>query len=256
MSNSAGESRCILVPIDLYGVNRRTLELLVQIARQLDRSLLGLLLEDTRLQRVAELPFTTEISLESGRERSLLRDHLSQRHSKVTADTQRILNELAERDKIQLHYEDAAGARWHTALERDGQLDIFFPARRRWQIATRGHGRPDSAALRIGLVLAQTEQDQRVLDAAGLILKAGLGGDVYVLSDRAPPPGQLQPLYQPNTRVGIQSNLSCHPATVIHLIRQSPYDLLLLPRDCLQGISPESLDTALDKSGAQVLVIN
>ena len=166
------------------------------------------------------------------------------------------IRDRAEKDKIQLHYEDAAGARWHTALERNGQLDIFFPARRRWQIASRGHGRPDSAALRIGLMLAHTDQDQRVLEAAGLILKAGLGGDVYVLTDRTPPPGQLQALYQPNTRVGIQSNLSCHPATVTGLIRQSPYDLLLLPRDCLQGISPESLDAALDKSGAQVLVIN
>ena len=256
MNNSAGESRCILVPIDLHGVNRGTLELLVHIARQLDRSLLGLLLEDTRLQRVAELPFTTEISLDSGRERSLLRDHLSQRHSKVTADTQRTLSELAEKDKIQLRYEDAAGARWHTALERDGQLDIFFPARRRWQIATRGHGKRDSSPLRLGLLLAHTDQDQRVLEAAGLILRAGLGGDVYVLSDRTPPPGQLRALYLPHTRVGIQSNLSCHPATVTSLIRQSPYDLLLLPRDCLQGISPESLDTALDKSGAQVLIIN
>ena len=79
----ANQGKVILVPIDLYGINRRNLETLVRIARQLDRGLLGLLLDDTRLRRVADLPFTTEITLGSGRERSLLRDHLTQRLSDV-----------------------------------------------------------------------------------------------------------------------------------------------------------------------------
>ena len=63
--------RSILVPIDLQGIGRDTLETLVRIARLLDRGLLGLLLEDIRLQQVADLPFTTEITLIGGRERSL-----------------------------------------------------------------------------------------------------------------------------------------------------------------------------------------
>ena len=46
----ADASRLIIVPIDLHGINRHTLEILVRIAHQLDRSLLGLLLEDIRLQ--------------------------------------------------------------------------------------------------------------------------------------------------------------------------------------------------------------
>ena len=256
MTNDVVEQRRILIPIDLHGVNRSTLETLVSIARQLNRGVLGLLLEDTRLQRVADLPFTTEITLSTGRERSLLRDHLSQRHSLVTADTQRILNELAERDRVQLSYEQAVGTRWHTALERDGHLDIFFPARRRWHIASHSQGNSGGSNLRIGLVLANTEQDQRALDAAGMIQQAGLGGDVYVLSQRAPAPHQLQALYRPHSRVSVQSNLPCSPETITGLIRHSPYDLLLLPHDCLIGIAPDQLDAALDKSGAQILVIN
>lgn len=261
MKNDVADQRRILIPIDLHGVNRGTLEILVRIARQLNRGLLGLLLEDTRLQRVADLPFTTEITLTSGRERSLLRDHLSQRHSRVTADTQRALSELALRNEVQLSYEEAAGARWHTALERDDQLDIFFPARRLWHVPSQS--RPGQlppglggANLRIGLVLARTGQDQAALDTAGMIQQAGLGGDVYVLTEWSPAPHQLQTLYRPHCRVSVQSNLHCSPEMIIRLVRQSPYDLLLLPHDCLLGIPAEQLDAALDKSGAQVLVIN
>jgi hypothetical protein len=40
------------------------------------------------------------------------------------------------------------------------------------------------------------------------------------------------------------------------LIRESPYDLLLLPGDCIRGIAPALLETALDRSAGQVLIIN
>ena len=59
MTSEPARRRTILVPIDLHGINRGTLETLVRIARQLDQGLLGLLLEDIRLQQVADLPFTT-----------------------------------------------------------------------------------------------------------------------------------------------------------------------------------------------------
>ena len=68
--NESGLRRCILLPIDLHGINRNTLETVVRIASLLDRKVLGLLLEDMRLQQVADLPFTTEITLDSGREKS------------------------------------------------------------------------------------------------------------------------------------------------------------------------------------------
>ena len=54
----------------------------------------------------------------------------------------------------------------------------------------------------------------------------------------------------------LHPNFSCDAAAVEALLRQSPYDLLLLPRECLQDIAPEALEAALDKSGGQVLVIN
>jgi len=249
------DRRRILIPIDLHGIHREALETLVRIARQLDRDLIGLLLEDMRLQQVAELPFTTEITLSGARERSLLRDHLSQRHSMVTADARRLLNELAERDRVRLSFEYAVGHRLHSALEREEALDIFFPARQRWHvIAARRIRGP--AIRRLGIMLCQGERDERVLATAHTLLEAGLVGDVYVTSRRPPQLEQLEPLYRPGSRICIQSNLEAGPAAVTRLIRQSPYDLLLLPREALQDIPAEELDTALEKSGGQVLVIN
>ena len=246
--------RAILVPIDLHGINRGALETLVRIARQMDRALLGLLLEDIRLQRVADLPFTTEITLSGGRERSLLRDHLSQRQSQVSNATRRLLHELAERDRIPLHFEEAAGTRWHTALEKEGELDIFFPARQRWH--THGTARGQFPIRRLGILLTGSELDQRVLDAASLLLRAGLVGDSYILCRQPPLPEQLHTLYQQGHQVRIQSRIHAAPAEVARLIQQSAYDLLLLNRESLRGIPVEVLDAALEKSGSQVLVVN
>lgn len=248
--------RRILIPIDLHGIHREALETLVRIARQLDRDLLGLLLEDIRLQRVAELPFTTEITLTGARERSLQRDHLSQRHSLVITDARRLLNELADRDRVRLSFEYAAGHRLHSALEREEEMDIYFPARQRWHVVAARRLRSGPPIRRLGLVLAQGERDALIIATAHALLEAGLVGDVYVLSPRPPSPEQLQPLYRPGCRVCVQSNFELNPAGMTRLIRLSPYDLLLLPRECLGEVKAEALDDALEKSGGQVLVIN
>jgi hypothetical protein len=255
-SELSGRRRCILVPIDLYGINPATLETLVRIARQLDRTLLGLLLEDVRLQQVADLPFTTEITLSSGQERSLLRDHLSQRYNLVSADTRRLLNELAERNRVQLTFENAAGQRLHTALERKGQLDIFFPARQRWRLLEARWPLRGAPIRRLGVLLPHGGQNQQAVETARLLLDAGLVGDVYLLTDSPPASQQLRALYRPGHRICVRSNLNSGPAELTALIHHSPYDLLLLSREALAGIAPETLDVALEKSGGQVLVIN
>lgn len=247
-------SRTILVPIDMHGINRRTLEMLVCIARQLDRGLLGLLLEDLKLQQVADLPFTTEITLSGGRERNLEREQLVLRHSQVSDATRRLLNELADRERVAVSFEHAAGGRWHTALERDATVDIFFPAQHQWR--TLGAKLPRGDIKRLGVLLSHTELDKKILGVAAALLRAGLVGDAYILCSRAPLPEQLHALYQQGHQVRVQANVQATPAAVTRLVQQSPYDLLLLSRQSLKGIPPGLLDASLDKSGSQILVVN
>lgn len=244
------------MPIDLHGISPNTLDTLVAIARLLDRGLLGLLLEDLRLQQVADLPFSTEITLYDGSERNLLRAHLSQRHSHVSADTRRLLNELATRNRVELSFESGSGSRLHSTLDREGNQAIFFPARLRWQTAASGSQRTRRPVRRLGIVLARTVQDQDILDSAQLLQQADLVAELYVMSVGPLDRNQLNKLYRPGSRICVQANLNCDPATITQLIRQSAYDLLLLPGDCLKGISTQALETALDKAGGQVLVIN
>ena len=256
MATEGPSPRKILVPIDFYGVSRASLETLVSIARQLDRGVLGLLLDDLRLQHVADLPFTTEIVLHGGEERSLLREQLSRRHSLVSTDSGRLLKELASRDQVDLVLEHVAGNRLHAALAHDVGLDIFFPARQRWQQLSARPAPQSKAIARLGLVLARTSQDDAVVETARMLQKSGLVGETYVISTGALDRKLLDSLYQPGGRICVQANLHRDPATIGKLVRQSPYDLLLLPRDCLQGIAPEALEAALDKASGQVLVIN
>ena len=245
----------ILVPIDLHGISRNTLETVVRIAQLLDRGLLGLLLEDLRLQRVADLPFTTEITLSGASERSLLRDHLSMRHSQVGSDTRKLLHELTQRERVPLSFEDASGSRWHTALQRNGHQDIFFPARPRWQTPERERLKATQYIKRLGIVLADPVMNSRLLDTAAILLRSGLVGDSYILCEKAPLPEQLQRLYQQGHQVRIQSHVACDTQGIIALLQHSPYDLLLLTQDCVRNIPPELLDAALEKSGSQILVV-
>ena len=248
------EARTILLPIDLHGIDRSTLETLVRIARQMNSSLLGLLLDDARLQRVADLPFTTEITLGGGQERSLMPDQLIRRRSQVGAATRRLLHELAERDRVAVSFQEAAGDRWHTALEWEGGSDIFFPCRQLWRPS--GAGVSAAAIKRLGVLLSDTDRDHKLVGVAARLLAAGLVADTYVLCARAPLPEQLHELYRPGHQVRIQANVRVTPSTVTRLIQDSPYDLLLLGRDSLRGIPPGLLDASIDKTGSQVLVVN
>lgn len=254
--NSEGHRRSILVPIDLYGVNLAALETLVRIARQLDRKLLGLLLEDIRLQQVADLPFTTEISISNAQEKSLLRDHLSQRHSLISTQTRRRLNELASSNQVELSFEDAAGARLPTVLERAGHLDIFLPARQRWHASPpRVPGRQNPIR-RLGVVLGETPVNSTVIDTAAALVQADLAGDVYLLVKNSPLPEQLHALYRLGHQVRLQLDFTPTPQNLTALILRSPYDLLLLPREVLRDIPQAELEAALDRAGGQVLIIN
>jgi hypothetical protein len=232
------------------------LETIVRIARQLDRNLLGLLIEDIRLLKIADLPFTTEISLNSGEERNLLRDHLSQHQSLISAETRRQLADLAARNRVEISFENAAGEPWTTVLERDGKRDIFLAARKRWVAQPPGHSRKASIVRRLGVVLANDVTDARIMSTAASLSKANLVGDIYILSKQPPLQQALVDLYRPGHQLKLQANFSCRAEELVTLIKQSPYDLLLLPGHCLQDIPSTELEAALDKTSGQVLVIN
>ena len=246
----------ILVPIDYHGINPATLETLVLIARLLNRRLLGLILENPRLQRVAELPFTTEILLSSGVERSLERDHLSRHHSQVAEDTRRRLLALAQQASIELDFEDDQGERWHAALSRNGESDIFIPPRRRWQTPPSPGKARYPVVQRLGLLLGGGPMDRRLVATVLALEEAGLVASVYVLSPGRPDPELCSPLLRGRARCHLQSGAPTDAAGLANLIRHSPYDLLIIARDQLAALPEATLDRALEEAGGQVMVVS
>ncbi len=245
----------IIVPIDAHGVNRVTLETLVRLARHLDRSLLGLLLADPRLQRVAALPFATEISLESGYERGLGKRYLEE-DDRTADQTRRWLDELASRDRVALQFERAAGERLQSALSRDGNLDIFIPARPRWQLVNARYLPRKQATRRLGLVLAGTEQDGAVVAMASALLSLQPTAQVYVHSCGEPSPAFLEALGQSGARLCVQSNFRGSQQELATLVQQNAYDLLLIPRSSIPSDNRAALERALDNAGSQILLVN
>jgi len=245
----------IVIPIDLHGVSHNTLETLILIAHRLQRNLVGLLLENEQLQQIADLPFTTEVVLSSGRERGLQRQQLRQQHSAVMEHTRKQLDSLAARDHIVLTYKEARGARLHSALQVSSHADVLFPSRQRWRLTSPGT-RLARPIRRLGILLDGTDQNERIISIADSLIRAALVDHIYLLGDSTPSQEQLQKLAHHGSRVSIQSNLAIKPSTLTGLIRNSAYDLLLLPAASLQDIPPTVLDAALEDTTGEVMVVN
>ncbi|MBN7795451.1 hypothetical protein [Parahaliea mediterranea] len=244
----------IVLPIDLYGVRRPVLEALVRIAGQLDCRLLGLIVDDPRLQRVADLPFTTEIVLAGGTEREFLPQQVRARFARISRQTQRLLDELATHNRVGLSYEAVSGAGLQAVLQRGERLNLFLPGR------VGGPARPAGAARvaipRLGLLLGVAGYDAAIVAMARALVGAAMVGAVYVLSPRAPEPSRLQGLGQRGIRPHLLHQDDLSPAGVLALIRRSGYDLLILPRAALEGISPDAFEHALASARGQLLVVS
>ncbi|WP_133126065.1 hypothetical protein [Pseudohalioglobus lutimaris] len=245
----------ILLPIDLHQIGRDKLENVMRIARSLERGVLGLMLEDLQLQQVADLPFTTEITLSGARERSLLRDHLSQRCHRINAGTRQLLLELAGSNEVELSFEEASGHRLHCALERNGGQDIFFPPRHQRQHPRQARHRTRFAIERLGLVLPSREQGQRVMTIAASLLRAGLVGQVHAVAGGDVSITELAALPLQGHRLVVRTDLELTSDNILLLIRRSPYDLMLIPRGCLEPVAPGELDAALALASGQVMVV-
>jgi hypothetical protein len=241
----------ILVPIGLHGMTPMVLKSLVNIAHNLNRNLLGLELKDERLQRAATLPFTTEIVLDSGRERGLLPTQLEARHSQVARDTRAGLLTLARQAQVKLVFEEVVGTRLPELLARYGQLDVFIPPRRRWQMVLQ---RARVAIPRVAALLTGGAVDDRVMQAAQALVDTGQVGELYPLTagNLGAKAAELRP---GRTRVLPCANIGRAADALERLLRQSPYDLLILPRDCLQQLPPAMAEQVLSTSPGQLLLV-
>ena len=248
------ERRTIMVPIDAHRVDRPSLETLVGIARELDRGLLALVLENTRLRQVAQLPFTTEIVLAGAGERNLQPEDVSA-ESSGTRYIRQTLADLAKQSRVTVNFESAASEMLDTAMLREGMSDIYLPQRqRRGALVTRytPHRVPRRS---LGLLLTGSEEDASVVATACAALSLGGEHDIYLLCADQPTPTHLEMLSRGNTRVCVRSNFKATADNICHLIRQPGYSVKVLPRSVLADIPREKLTPALEAAQGQILLV-
>ena len=86
--------------------------------------------------------------------------------------------------------------------------------------------------------------------------EAGLVGDVYVLFSGRPDPDLLAALLRGKAHCHLQAGIRLDATSLTGLIRRSPYDLLIIPRDALANIPDHALDAALEEAGGQVMIVS
>jgi hypothetical protein len=244
--------RQIVVPIDYRGLPRPAVELLIRIAIQLDRELLGRLSSDTHLHRVADLPFTTEISLSGGRELALQRHAVARRQQRIIDTARRLLEELAQQREVGLSFEQDLG---QGPLENDGLRDVFLPSRR--QGSLQGPSRRRNVAVeRLGLLLPGNNGDTQVINIGLALARSGMVGAIYLLGDAPTCRNAMAALAElPLSMLHLQQPIRCGDAdTLLATIARTRLDLLVMPRHCLADIPRARLQSALESSRSQLLL--
>ena len=102
--------RRILVGLDSSPTSLRGLAVAAEMAARLDAELVGLFVEDDNLLRLARLPHSYEIGLQSARSRNLDPDAISRLFKQMAERARQALRRAAERENVRCSFEVARGS--------------------------------------------------------------------------------------------------------------------------------------------------
>ncbi len=121
----------ILVSLDFDTNNVGLLESLVSLASQLNADLCGLLIEESELQHVANLPFSREITFPSALTRNLSSTSIA-RHLKEHAEQSRqLIEKLSELADVACSFRSTKSTRIESVLDEtiDSEVIVLFPGK-------------------------------------------------------------------------------------------------------------------------------
>jgi len=245
----------ILVPIDIYGVSRTTLEVLVRVAERLQASLFGLILEDPRLQKAATLPFAREIVMATGLEREFYMDSLMRLQQSLSRDVRRLFDELAAPGKIELKLETSSAGRSLKSLMREG-MDLYLPTRRRWpRSSAMLPGARPRCLRRLGLFYDRSPQARRALEIGLALVRDGLVREVGLIASGPVPLTDVATFADVGVRTFVHRLAVDCQQEVADLFRRSAFDLVLVPRNLLLPLATDTLEAALEETASEILIL-
>jgi len=181
--------RRVVAALDAAATPARVLEAAIGLASALHVELVGLFVEDERLRRVAELPFTQEFGLATGRARPLEVADVERALRRQAERMRRILGELAQPLGLAWTLEVARGESLKTAFAFAKSDDLLVVGRARYVPAeferpvaagAGARGRP------VAVLYDETPQSRRALGFAAT-LAGSVGCEIAVLVPVAGP---------------------------------------------------------------------
>ncbi len=240
----ADGTRAILVPVDLRGVDRQSLELLVAIAAAAGADLLALLVEDPTLEEAARLPFVREILGGSGVERDFHPETLQSRRRGSEGRFEALLREVAGTRAVNWRLQRTTGARVGCALAV-ARHHVFLPA------ASRSSRGPASGRIRVVV-----DGDHGVLEVAAGLAAAGRYREIVVSGDRGILVEELENLTAAAPRVLLDLSTGEPAERVAAVLARPRCDLLVLARSLLDRLPSGQAEVLLGAVPCPLLVVD
>ena len=119
-------SRALLVALDPSGDSLNLLETAVALAGQLDADLEALFLEDVDLLRIADLPWSFEVTLSSAEERKTSSQAIGRALEARAADARSRLQNAAAQTRIRWSFRTVRGRRMQTVFAEASASDLLL----------------------------------------------------------------------------------------------------------------------------------
>jgi|GEM_PF-3844018 len=115
----------ILVSLDFDDYSSLFIEPLVMLASQLEADLCGLFFEDSQLQKIANLPFSREITFPSALIRNLNSDHIAQHIKQNTELLRNTMKELSLLSNVTCSFRTVKGPRIESVLNESNNFELI-----------------------------------------------------------------------------------------------------------------------------------
>ncbi|KJS06360.1 MAG: hypothetical protein VR73_10115 [Gammaproteobacteria bacterium BRH_c0] len=260
-----GDQGEIFVAIDMQGISRASLEAVVLIAERVKAGLVGLFFQDLLLQKVAELPFTTEVVKSTGEERDLFADRLKSSNERLLNSVRSLFDECTLARQVRSRFE-VREHRVPVAALVSHVSGVYIPGRGRrsgtayFRGSTAARFPAADRVQRVKLLYDDGPQSRRALEMVLALVDAGLCREVILVNLGSLPMRVLADLSSHQARVYLHNLHVASDLKQQSVLRQiadgAVVDLVVTPRCLVENVDESLLQAVLGNSvsGATLVV--